>query len=97
MIHRALTHYLQSLDDYRSLAEFRDELRRFLAFSDNAAREHDITPAQAWTLARARWSPPTQESCIELTLSAQTVVARIGGVAYNAKCSRSLPNSTAFS
>ncbi len=43
-------------DDYRSLAEFRHALRRFLAFSDNAAREHDITPAQHQLLLAIRGS-----------------------------------------
>jgi DNA-binding MarR family transcriptional regulator len=32
--------------EYRSLAEFRHALRRFLAFSEQAARSHGLTPAQ---------------------------------------------------
>ena len=32
--------------DYRALAEFRHALRRFLSFSERAAREHGLTPAQ---------------------------------------------------
>ena len=32
--------------DYRSLAEFRHALRRFVAFSERAARSHGLTPAQ---------------------------------------------------
>lgn len=45
-------------EDYHSLAEFRHALRRFLAFSDNAAREHDITPAQHQLLLAIRGSRP---------------------------------------
>lgn len=40
--------------DYRSLAEFRHALRRFLAFSEHAAREHDLTPAQHQLLLAIR-------------------------------------------
>lgn len=32
--------------EYVSLAEFRTALRAFLAFSENAAREHGVSPAQ---------------------------------------------------
>ena len=41
-------------EDYRSLADFRHALRRFLAFSDHAARDHDITPAQHQLLLAIR-------------------------------------------
>ncbi len=40
--------------DYRSLAEFRHALRRFLAFSERAARDHDLTPAQHQLLLAIR-------------------------------------------
>ena len=43
-------------EDYHSLAEFRHALRRFLAFSENAARDHDITPAQHQLLLAIRGS-----------------------------------------
>ncbi|MEP1123939.1 MAG: MarR family transcriptional regulator [Ilumatobacter sp.] len=45
-------------DDYRSLAEFRHALRRFLAFSERAARDHDIPPAQHQLLLAIRGSAP---------------------------------------
>lgn len=44
--------------EYQSLAEFRHALRRFLAFSERAAREHDITPAQHQLLLAIRGSAP---------------------------------------
>ena len=40
--------------DYRSLAEFRHALRRFLAFSERAAREHGLTPSQHQLLLAIR-------------------------------------------
>ena len=40
--------------DYRSLAEFRHALRRFLAFSEHAAREHGLTPSQHQLLLAIR-------------------------------------------
>ena len=40
--------------DYRSLAEFRHVLRRFLAFSEHAARDHGLTPAQHQLLLAIR-------------------------------------------
>ncbi len=45
-------------EDYHSLAEFRHALRRFLAFSDSAARKHHITPAQHQLLLAIRGSEP---------------------------------------
>lgn len=40
--------------DYRALAEFRSALRRFLHFSEQAAREAGITPAQHQLLLAVR-------------------------------------------
>jgi DNA-binding MarR family transcriptional regulator len=40
--------------DYQSLAEFRHALRRFLAFSERAARDHGLTPAQHQLLLAIR-------------------------------------------
>lgn len=44
--------------EYRSLAEFRHALRRFLAFSENTARQHNITPAQHQLLLAIRGASP---------------------------------------
>jgi DNA-binding MarR family transcriptional regulator len=41
-------------DEYRSLAEFRSALRRFLAFSEEAARAQGITPAHHQLLLTVR-------------------------------------------
>lgn len=41
-------------DEYRSLAQFRAALRRFLAFSERTARQHGITPSQHQLLLATR-------------------------------------------
>ncbi|HEX7135458.1 MAG TPA: MarR family transcriptional regulator [Iamia sp.] len=41
-------------DDYRALAAFRTELRRFLAFSEQAARAAGLTPQQHQMLLAVR-------------------------------------------
>lgn len=43
--------------DYRALAEFRHTLRRFLAFSEQAARQAGLTPAQHQLLLAVRGHP----------------------------------------
>jgi DNA-binding MarR family transcriptional regulator len=40
--------------EYQSLAQFRTALRRFLAFSEEAARAHGLTPAQHQLLLAVR-------------------------------------------
>lgn len=50
--------------EYRALATFRHALRSFLAFSEDAARDHDLTPAQHQLLLAVRGaevgsSPPS--------------------------------------
>jgi len=46
-----------SQNDYRSLAEFRYQIRRFLRFSESAAREAGINPAQHQLLLALRGIP----------------------------------------
>jgi DNA-binding MarR family transcriptional regulator len=51
-------------EEYRSLAQFRRALRRFLAFSEDAARRQGLTPSQHQLLltvrgAEATGSPPS--------------------------------------
>jgi DNA-binding MarR family transcriptional regulator len=46
-----------SLSDYRSLAAFRYEIRKFLAFSEQAAREAGIEPQQHQMLLAVRGLP----------------------------------------
>lgn len=43
--------------DYRALAEFRHALRRFLAFSEQAARDAGLTPSQHQLLLAVRGHP----------------------------------------
>ena len=50
--------------DYRSLAEFRHALRRFLAFSEHAARDHGLTPSQHQLLLAIRGhAGPSRSVC----------------------------------
>ena len=44
-------------EDYRALAAFRTELRRFLAFSERAARDAGLTPQQHQMLLAVRGHP----------------------------------------
>ena len=44
-------------DEYRALAAFRTELRRFLAFSETAARDAGLTPQQHQMLLAVRGHP----------------------------------------
>ncbi|MAT04006.1 MAG: MarR family transcriptional regulator [Acidimicrobiaceae bacterium] len=46
-------------DEYRSLAEFRYALRRFLAFSEDAARQRGLTPSQHQLLLTVRGAEAT--------------------------------------
>ncbi len=46
-----------SIDEYQALAELRHQLRRFLAFSEAAAREAGLEPRQHQLLLAVRASP----------------------------------------
>lgn len=46
-------------DEYRSLAQFRYALRRFLAFSEDAARRQGLTPSQHQLLLTVRGTEAT--------------------------------------
>jgi len=46
-----------SLDDYRALAQFRYEIRKFLAFSESAARALGIEPQQHQALLAVKGLP----------------------------------------
>ena len=46
-------------DEYRSLAQFRYALRRFLAFSEDAARQQGLTPSQHQLLLTVRGAEAT--------------------------------------
>ncbi|MGA9279213.1 MarR family winged helix-turn-helix transcriptional regulator [Ilumatobacter sp.] len=71
--------------DYRSLAEFRHALRRFLAFSERAARDHGLTPAQHQLLLAVRGHPgPTNPSMSELAELLQLRLHSVGELADRA-------------
>jgi DNA-binding MarR family transcriptional regulator len=50
--------------DYRTLAEFRHALRRFLSFSEEAARQAGLSPAQHQLLLAVRGHPGPGEPSI---------------------------------
>ena len=50
-----------SVADYRALAEFRHALRQFLAFSEAAAGEAGLTPAQHQALLAIKGMPEGQD------------------------------------
>ncbi len=53
-----------SLSDYRDLAEFRQQIRRFLQFSEAAAREHGIEPQQHQALLALKAMPEAERPTI---------------------------------
>ncbi len=53
-------------DDYRSLAEFRFAMRRFLAFSENAARTHGLEPRQHQLLLALRGLPDGADPTVQV-------------------------------
>jgi DNA-binding MarR family transcriptional regulator len=71
-----------STSDYRSLAAFRHEIRKFLAFSEQAAREAGIEPQQHQLLLAVRGLPegtrPTIRAVAErLCVQHHTTVALV--------------------
>jgi DNA-binding MarR family transcriptional regulator len=66
-------------DDYRALAEFRHQLRRFIAFSESAARKVGLEPRQHQVLLALRGLPDNVEPTVQvladrLVLKHHTVV-----------------------
>ena len=53
-----------ALADYRALAAFRYEIRKFLAFSERAARSHGIEPQQHQLLLAVRGFPGSSRPTI---------------------------------
>ena len=65
--------------DYRALAGFRHQLRKFLAFSETAARNVGLEPRQHQLLLALRGLPPDREPSVQvladqLVLKHHTVV-----------------------
>ena len=52
--------------DYRALAGFRHQLRRFIAFSESAAREVGVEPRQHQLLLALRGLPPDVEPTVQV-------------------------------
>jgi DNA-binding MarR family transcriptional regulator len=68
-----------SLADYRALADFRHQLRRFIAFSESAARSVGVEPRQHQVLLVLRGLPENVEPTVQvvadrLVLKHHTVV-----------------------
>ena len=55
-----------SVADYRALAEFRHQLRRFIAFSENAARGVGMEPRQHQLLLTLRGLEPGIEPTVQV-------------------------------
>src|ERR1044071_4624353 len=58
--YRNTIHFMQKnlpLSDYRAMAELRYQIRRFLRFSENAARQEGIEPQQHQMLLALRGLP----------------------------------------
>jgi DNA-binding MarR family transcriptional regulator len=74
--------------DYRALAAFRHEIRKFLAFSEQAAREAGIEPQQHQLLLAVRGLPEGMRPTIgviaeRLCVKHHTAVALVDKLEYN--------------
>ena len=49
---------------YEQLSEFRGQIRRFLRFSERAARSHDVTPLQYLLLLHITGYPDAQSQSL---------------------------------
>ena len=68
--------------DYEKLAAFRYELRRFLRFSENAAKEHGLAPAQYLALLAIEGFPDRDQVTVgelaeQLHVAAHTAVGLV--------------------
>jgi DNA-binding MarR family transcriptional regulator len=80
--------------DYRALADFRYVLRKFLAFSEQTARDVDIEPKQHQLLLAVRGLPEGQEPTVQviaerMSLRHHTVVELIDRLEKAGLCRRS--------
>lgn len=53
-----------TLSEYRKLSEFRFQIRRFLRFSEDAARGKGLEPQQHQTLLAIKGAPPGEQATI---------------------------------
>ena len=79
-------------ESYRALAGFRYELRRFLHFSENAARGAGLTPQQHQALLaiRAHDAADRRQVRLRLTAHAAEILTSLS-VAHRAELQRSGP------
>lgn len=80
--------------DYRALADFRYVLRKFLAFSEQTARDVDIEPKQHQLLLAVRGLPEGQEPTVQviaerMSLRHHTVVELVDRLEKAGLCRRS--------
>jgi hypothetical protein len=53
-----------TLRQYRALADFRYELRRFLRYSEDVTRRHGVTPLQYQVLLQVKGYPGNEEATV---------------------------------
>lgn len=53
-----------TLHQYRAMADFRYELRRFLRYSENLTRHHGVTPLQYQMLLQVKGYPPGEHATV---------------------------------
>ena len=83
--------------DYQALAEFRYQIRRFLRFSDEAAREAGLEPAQHQLLlaikGRTNGEPTVGDLAERLQLRHHSVVGLINRMVERSLVKRSRPEN----
>jgi hypothetical protein len=73
-----------TLHQYRAMADFRYELRRFLRYSENLTRRHGVTPLQYQMLLQVKGYPPGEHATVgELTHKGERLVERLARLHRN--------------
>jgi DNA-binding MarR family transcriptional regulator len=74
-----------TLRQYRALADFRYELRRFLRYSEQITRRHGVTPLQYQLLLQVKGYPGRQQATIG-ELAERLQAKHHGAVALVSRC-----------
>jgi DNA-binding MarR family transcriptional regulator len=74
-----------SLRQYRALADFRYELRRFLRYSEQIARRHGVTPLQYQLLLQVKGYPGRERATVG-ELAERLQAKHHGAVALVSRC-----------
>ena len=74
-----------TLSQYRALADFRYELRRFLRYSEQISREHGVTPLQYQLLLQVKGYPGREHATIG-ELAERLQAKHHGAVALVSRC-----------